>query len=84
MTKLGTLQKADNQALIPSEETLALSVIRRVQMDGGLEKKTSFCTSPIFDSPVWLPGGCNSANDNDTYNDNCKTMLSVAKEMFSN
>lgn len=39
MTKLGTLQKADNQALIPSEETLALSVIRRVQMDGGLEKK---------------------------------------------
>ena len=62
MTNLGTLQKADNQALIPSEETLALSVIRRVQMDGGLEKETSFCTSPIFDSPVWLLGGCTSAN----------------------
>ena len=62
MTNLRTLQKADNQALIPSEETLALSVIRRVQMDGGLEKETSFCTSPIFDSPVWLLGGCTSAN----------------------
>lgn len=48
MTNLGTLQKADNQDLIPSEETLALSVIRRVQMDGDLEKETSFCTSPIL------------------------------------
>lgn len=37
MKNLGTLQKA----LIPSEETLVLSVIRRVHMDGGLEKLAS-------------------------------------------